>query len=148
MERIVRIGVYGLALDADRILLTKLWDRGSAGGHWTLPGGGMEFGETPIETLEREFYEETGLYPEMGALLNVRSVMPRPNMQSIQVVYSVSASGVPRVIETGGSTVATAWIPLDDIDQLPLVGLVHHSLRLALDDRNTVSGSKPQPWGL
>lgn len=134
MERIVRIGIYGLALDENRVLLTKLWDRGSAGGHWTLPGGGMEFGETPIETLMREFHEETGLYPEMRALLDVRSVMPRPNLQSIQVVYSVIATGVPRAIETEGSTVATAWIPLADLDQLPVVGLVHRSLGLSVGD--------------
>lgn len=137
MERIVRMGIYGLALDESRILLTKLWDRGSAGGHWTLPGGGMEFGETPIETLKREFHEETGLYPEMGALLDVRSVMPHPNLQSIQVVYSVTATGVPRVIETEGSTVATAWIPLADLDQLPVVDLVHHSLDLSVGDRQS-----------
>lgn len=132
MERIVRIGVYGLALHEDRVLLTKLWDQGSAAGHWTLPGGGMEFGETPIETLLREFHEETGLDPEIGSLVDVRSVKPRPNMQSIQIVYSVSAHGVPRVIETGGSTVETAWVPLADLDQLPLVGLVHHTLDLSL----------------
>lgn len=134
MERVVRIGIYGLALEADHILLTKLWDRGSAGGHWTLPGGGMEFGETPIETLMREFHEETGLYPEVGALLDVRSILPRPYTQSIQVVYSVLATGVPRVIETDGSTVETAWISLANLDQLPVVDLVHHALDLSVGE--------------
>ena len=134
MERVVRIGVYGLALDGELILLTKLWDRGSAAGHWTLPGGGMEFGETPTETLTREFYEETGLHPQIGSLMDVRSIMPRPTMQSIQVVYSVNVTGVPRVIETHGSTVATAWVPLADMDQLPVVGLVHSALQLAMGE--------------
>lgn len=31
-------------------------------GGWEMPGGGMEEGETPIGSAEREFLEETGRY--------------------------------------------------------------------------------------
>lgn len=134
MERNVRIGVYGLALDEHRILLTKLWDRGTAAGHWTLPGGGMDFGETPHETLKREFREETGLEPEIGRLMDVLSLLPRPDIQTIQIIYSVIAGGTPQVIETDGSTVEVAWVPLAEIDQLQLGDLVGHSLDLAFNN--------------
>lgn len=50
-----RPSVYGILIDNDRILLSKHWDG------YDLPGGGMEIHETIDETLEREFFEETGL---------------------------------------------------------------------------------------
>ena len=131
MERSVRIGVYGMALAEGRVLLTKLWDRGSAAGLWTLPGGGMEFGEPPRLTLRREFQEETGLEPDIGHLLDIRSFMPRPSLQSIQVIYSVIVAGEPQVVEVAGSTVDVAWVPLADLDRIGVVDLVRHALELA-----------------
>ncbi|WP_217556391.1 NUDIX domain-containing protein [Streptomyces sp. GbtcB6] len=33
-------------------------------GHWSMPGGGSEADETPMETVLRELFEETGIVPE------------------------------------------------------------------------------------
>jgi 8-oxo-dGTP diphosphatase len=56
--KIRRIGAYGLLRDADgRVLLA----RGSAAavfpGVWSLPGGGVEQGEHPADTVVREVAE-------------------------------------------------------------------------------------------
>jgi 8-oxo-dGTP diphosphatase len=47
----------------NRILLTKRNDPRNphAHGKWQFPGGGVEFGEHPIETVHREVKEEVGL---------------------------------------------------------------------------------------
>ena len=55
-----RLGVYGIATSKNKIILVKRTS-GIHEGLWHLPGGGVEWGETPEETLRREFLEEVGL---------------------------------------------------------------------------------------
>ncbi len=124
MEERTRIGVYGVAETNGQVLLTQLSARDPDPGRWTLPGGGMEFDETPHETLEREFYEETGLTPRIGAVLDVHSFLPRPALHVIQVVYAVQVEGEPRVIEVDGSTVDARWVQTSEVGRLPTVSLV------------------------
>ena len=50
-----------LAIHDRRILLGQRREGRDGGGTWALPAGHMEPGETPAETAEREFREETGL---------------------------------------------------------------------------------------
>ncbi|MEM6499378.1 MAG: NUDIX hydrolase, partial [Pseudomonadota bacterium] len=57
-----------------RLLLTQFEKIGHPqSGAWTLPGGGMEWGEQAHETAARELKEETGLDAEIGPLLGVQS---------------------------------------------------------------------------
>lgn len=60
MNRSTHVGVYGIAENDNSILLIKKAE-GPYKDLFCLPGGGIEFGETPDETLIREMYEETGL---------------------------------------------------------------------------------------
>jgi ADP-ribose pyrophosphatase YjhB (NUDIX family) len=57
------IGVGGVVVHEHRVLLVR---RGSEPlkGHWTLPGGVLEVGETLVEGVVREVREETGLLVE------------------------------------------------------------------------------------
>jgi 8-oxo-dGTP diphosphatase len=130
MDRRVRVGVYGIAVDRSHVLLTQLSRRDRDAGKWTLPGGGMEFGETPRETLIREFYEETGLTPEIGGVLDVLSYVPRPDLHVIQMMFEVEAQGEPRVIEVDGSTVDARWVPTTELAALETVLLVDHVTEL------------------
>lgn len=60
MKQISRFGVYGLICHHSRFLLT-LKKNGPYQGLLDLPGGGIEFGESPEETLRRELIEEAAL---------------------------------------------------------------------------------------
>lgn len=53
-----RLSIKGLILDETRTkFLVVLEDNG----WWELPGGGLEWGESPEDGLKREFHEEMGL---------------------------------------------------------------------------------------
>lgn len=125
-EPIRRLGVYGRCIKDSSILLTRLSSTEPDAGMWTLPGGGMDPGETHHETLVRELVEETGLVPEIGRFLQSFSHIRPANdrrgaLHVIQFVYEVAAIGTPTVIEVGGSTAEAAWIPLREANSLPLV---------------------------
>jgi 8-oxo-dGTP diphosphatase len=65
------IGVGAVVVDdLGRVLLIK---RGTEPmkGHWSLPGGLLELGETLLEGVKREVYEETGLIVTPQAIVEV-----------------------------------------------------------------------------
>ncbi len=130
MSKRTRFGVYGLAVSESHILLARISGRVPGGvGKWTLPGGGMDWGETAHQTLVREMYEETSLEPVIGSILTVRSFSyddPEDEYHIIQAVYRVEAAGEPRVTEIDGSVDAAAWHPLDTVHALPTTSLLEH----------------------
>jgi ADP-ribose pyrophosphatase YjhB (NUDIX family) len=113
-ERVVRVGAYGLAERDGEVLLTRL-TRGPHTGRWTLPGGGLDFGERPLDGLARELREETGLEVRVDGLLDVDGFAwsdGRRETHMVPVVYRVTVvSGTLGVTEVDGSTDAVAWWP-------------------------------------
>lgn len=74
MKEHKHLGAYGLLIKENKILLiTKI--TGPYDGKLDLPGGTIEFGETPTETLKRELLEETGLEIEEYQLFDANSVI-------------------------------------------------------------------------
>lgn len=56
-DKIILNFTCGILSQSGKILLQKRADKGT----WGLPGGAIELGESAVEALEREFYEETGV---------------------------------------------------------------------------------------
>ncbi|MDH3498797.1 MAG: NUDIX domain-containing protein [Acidimicrobiia bacterium] len=138
LVRRVRVGAYAVAVWDERILLTQLSDIDPAAGRWTLPGGGLEFGEQPEDGLRREVYEETSLTGAITSFLGVdsrrfarRPMDARHELHAIALVYGMNLRGEPKVSEVDGSTSAVGWIPLEEVAALPTVELVEFGLRAA-----------------
>jgi len=123
-----RVSAYGLLLRDEKLLLCRLSERvGMNPGSWTLPGGGLDFGEDPEVAVVREFKEETGLIVEVNDLVSVNSLcdsMPGWSpMHSIRIIYRVKYLSGDLQYETDGSTDLCAWHTYSDTQALPLVGL-------------------------
>ena len=64
------VAVSAVILDADRVLLVRRAHE-PLKGEWSIPGGGVELGETLHAAVERELLEETGLVVETGTIVEV-----------------------------------------------------------------------------
>ena len=63
--------VAGIIEQDRRVLICKRRAGRIFGGKWEFPGGKMRPSETPRQALARELYEELGIVPEIGDLLQV-----------------------------------------------------------------------------
>ena len=63
------LSVSAIVWRGDEILLMRRSDNG----HWGLPGGFVEVGESVSNAARREVFEETGWRVELGALIGVYS---------------------------------------------------------------------------
>lgn len=74
MEKISHLGSYGVIVKNDKIVLIKKAN-GPYKGKLDLPGGTIEFGETPEETLLREMKEEVGIDVKTFSLFDGNSTI-------------------------------------------------------------------------
>ena len=64
------MGVGAVIIDQDRVLLIQRGNEPMKG-HWSLPGGLLELGESLTEGVQREVREETGLIVEVLELVEL-----------------------------------------------------------------------------
>lgn len=153
-----RIGVYGICHDGSgRTLLTRASSHSSREGRWQVPGGGVDHGEDPLDTLAREFAEETGLTVRPGRLVDVRfELVAEPWRDQLihhdRIVFEVEVTGGTLRAEAGGSTDAVDWFGPDELRHLPimywsarLLGLVPEDPARAEAERAAVAASVAVP---
>lgn len=74
MKEFKHLGVYGIIIENNKIVLVKK-NSGPYDGKLDLPGGTIEFGETPQEALIRELEEEIGINLKEYELITADSVL-------------------------------------------------------------------------
>lgn len=147
LQRVVRLAAYGLIRRDGRTLLCRVSPGYLGAGWWTLPGGGLTFGEPPEVGALREVAEETGLVARITGAPAVLSdtgswpiAEPPTPYHQVRFVYPMEVVGGAERVEVDGSTDAFGWFGADELAELPIVGLV--SLALGLPVRE-VEGPPP-----
>jgi 8-oxo-dGTP diphosphatase len=135
--RRTRLASYAIAIDAGAVLVARIAPGYPGQGRWTLPGGGVEWGEHPDDALRREVHEETGLSVTEFSLLGINSRIftasaSHAGLHAVRMVYDVPLRGEPRVTEIDGSVDGAAWLPLTDVSAANTVELVRVGLKMKL----------------
>ena len=129
MRQRQRIAAYNVIVDEHgQLLLVRLSDLTEAPGAWTLPGGGIDFGEHPEHGAIRELHEETGLHGRIVELLTVDSYhrLSRDDegeydYHAIRIVYRTEIESADLVHEADGSTDMAQWFSFEELDEITLV---------------------------
>jgi len=138
-----RLGAYALVVrSGEDVLLTRISERGFHTGSWSLPGGGVDHGESPRSAVARELLEECGLEGAVGDVLlvhdeQVSGAAPSGRFEDFHAVSLVFTATVPdgaepRLVEVGGTTDAVSWVPVARVldGSLPVLPVVVEALRL------------------
>lgn len=127
------VRAYGIAVRDGRVLLVRSSSPLIDPPLWWLPGGGIDFAESPVEALTREFEEETGLRAHDPELLDVLSdVRRRPNgerVHAVRIVYRVRAGEGDLRHEVDGTTDRAQWFALSELGGLNLAEFARRALQ-------------------
>jgi 8-oxo-dGTP diphosphatase len=130
------VGVGTVVWHGDRVLLVRR-GRPPRQGHWSLPGGAQELGETVAEAARREVLEETGLEVEVGEVLATVDLIERDG-DRVRYHYTLidfSAEARGSALRRGGDAADARWFTLAEVEQLGLWSETVRIIRLAHERR-------------
>ena len=114
------VGVGVVVWRDGKVLLVK---RGQAPrrGHWSIPGGGQELGETLQEAACREVKEETGINIEVMGLIDVVDSIRQDDDGRVQFHYSLidyAAIWKSGDLRAGDDAAECRWVDLDEAESI------------------------------
>lgn len=138
-----RVAVYAIVETERGLLLTELSERTWVPGEWTLPGGGIDPGESALDALHREVWEETDQSITDVEFLGVRTshwIGRSPggrveDFQAVRLYYRghCPSPSDPVVHDVDGSTASAAWVPRARLEDVPVTSSLAPALAQWLD---------------
>jgi ADP-ribose pyrophosphatase YjhB (NUDIX family) len=117
------VRAYGILVHEGSVALVRSSNPNHVPPLWWLPGGGIDFGETPEETLIREFLEETGLR------VTDRKRDNGDRIHTVRIIYVVALAGGDLTSEVHGTTDHAAWYPIEKLESLNLADYARESIQ-------------------
>ncbi len=120
----LRSRVNGILIEDGLILMMKhrMFDQRE---FWSVPGGGMKFGTSAGENLQREFLEETGLRIEIDRYLFVHEFLDPP-LHAMEHFFKVNRiSGIARLGKDPELSLENQiilelrWMSVEEIQMIP-----------------------------
>lgn len=128
--------IVGCLIKDGKVLLSQRREEECKGAHlkWELPGGKVNFDETPEQAIRREFLEETGVAVRVGSLLPFVFTNNWHYDWGVQhtLVFGFLCRFVKKIGETGDHhIIQTRWIPLNQVAKLETLPGVKEFIAIA-----------------
>jgi 8-oxo-dGTP diphosphatase len=133
------IGVGGVVIDRGRALLVRR-ARPPLQGQWSVPGGGLEAGETIAAGIAREVREETGLEVRVLHQLGVferilHDASGRTQYHYVLIDHLCEVTG--GIMQAGGDAAEVAWASEDELSRYSLTDTALQVIRTAFKTAST-----------
>ena len=110
------VAMKGLIFYKDKFLIIKRSEKAKGEFHyWEFPGGRMEFGETPLDTLIREIKEETDLKVKPKRPLSTWNFMRDEYTHLVGITYLCIAENSE--VNLSFDHEGFSWITFQEIDK-------------------------------
>jgi ADP-ribose pyrophosphatase YjhB (NUDIX family) len=132
-----RVGVGAIVWRGDDVLLIRRGQPPRAG-EWSIPGGGLELGETVAEAAIREVLEETGIDITVTDIVTVVDMIEHDADGRVQfhyVLVDVNAEWVRSEPQAATDAVEVRWSSIEELDQLGLWSETRRVIGLAAQRR-------------
>lgn len=136
----VRVGVGAVVFREGMVLVIK---RGKPpfDGRWSIPGGGLHYGERLEDAVRREVREETGIDIRIGGLIGVFEAVPgaHPEIERHVVMADYWAEWVDGEPIAGDDAAAAEFVTPDEARARVNWDETRRAIAGALKLRNTVT---------
>lgn len=140
----IRVRACALIIKNEAVLLVEFEDED--GIHYNLPAGGVESGESVIEAVKREAWEEAAVDVEVGALAFVSEHAPHlfttyeshsPHCISLMFDCKIKAGSKPTLpANPDANQVGVRWVSLSELDSIVLYPNIKQLIKEYARDRN------------
>ncbi len=139
VRRQIFVALALIVNEKGEILMGKRHDPRNRGMHgkWEFPGGKVEFGENPKDTVARESKEEVALNVTAEKILNIYSWFhpDRPHIQVILMSYIARASNPNEARPNCREVSEVSWV---SVDQALSMNVIENNKTILNDLKNAI----------
>ena len=136
------VGVGAVVVKDDQVLLIRRGKPPRAG-EWSLPGGGVELGETTEAAVLREVREETGLAVDLGPLIDVVDFIDctPDGVRFHYILIDYLAFWTDGEPQAGTDATEARFFPFKEALALPLWSETKRIIKAAIDSAHNQKGA-------